>query len=75
MTLFICDLSLELRYEVLMNCFYHRMSKTLERYQHWCYASQDPNVVNRDNAQVCVLSTVSHPFDQAFCDLFFSCTA
>ncbi|CAD5193651.1 MADS-box transcription factor 6-like [Musa acuminata AAA Group] len=27
------------------------MSKTLERYQHWCYASQDPNVVNRDNAQ------------------------
>ncbi|KAJ8465373.1 hypothetical protein OPV22_027925 [Ensete ventricosum] len=27
------------------------MSKTLERYQHWCYASQDPNVANRDNAQ------------------------
>ncbi|RZR83953.1 hypothetical protein BHM03_00010678 [Ensete ventricosum] len=34
-----------------MNCLYRRMSKTLERYQHWCYASQDPNVANRNNAQ------------------------
>ncbi|RWW23230.1 hypothetical protein GW17_00012527 [Ensete ventricosum] len=38
-----------------MNCLYRRMSKTLERYQHWCYASQDPNVANRNNAQMFTL--------------------